>query len=289
MKIHLYEHRSMLECLEATMDFLRANRRVWWHTALLLFLPVALVMAIVVFSTMDDDRSHHDLFFWFENLVENFDRHAVLFAVTIFAGVWMVFTQVYALLLANEASADGADKLTLKQMRPWLLKMVRRSWSMPMVLFFMMLVAFGFQSVGLALLIGIFSVPMAMFPSLRLMEGKGWKNSLERTVKMGFSVWFPLAFNIALVSMLGLYVIVALWLPTGLLSLLQETFSYQRVSEFEELFIYALGFVFTTAAFFGFHIVASMVVTVCAYEYGSVSERMYATSLEEEVSHFEEL
>lgn len=284
MKIHLYERRSMLECLEATMDFLRANRRAWWRTALLLFLPVALVMAIVVFITMDDDRSYHNVFFWFENLVENFDRHAVLFSLAIYVGLWMVFTQVYALLLANEASADGANRLTLKQMRPWLWTMARRSWSMPLVLFFLLLLA-NF----LTPLILVLYVPMGMLPSLRLMEEKGWRKSLERTVKMGFSVWFPLAFNIAFVSMLGLYVIVALWLPTGLLSLLQETFSYQRVSEFEELFIYALGYVFTTAAFFGFHIVASMVVTVCAYEYGSVSERMYATSLEGEVAHFEEL
>ena len=289
MKIHLYERRSMLECLEATMDFLRANRRVWWRTALLLFLPVALVMALITFATIDDDRINHNIFFWFENMVENLDRHATLLVVAIYVGVWMVITQVYALLLANEAEEKGVSRLTLTQMRPWLLRTAKHSWSIPLILFIMAFIAAVGENPLLAILLAVLAVPLAMLPSLRLMEGKGWRKSLERTVKMGFSVWFPLAFNIALVSMLGLYVIVALWLPTGLLSMLQETFSYQRVSEFEQLFVYALGFVFTTAAFFGFHIVASMVVTVCAYEYGNVSERMDATSLEEEVSHFEEL
>ncbi|MBO4849304.1 MAG: hypothetical protein J5529_00220 [Prevotella sp.] len=289
MKIRLYEQRSMLECLEATMDFLRANRRVWWRTALLLFLPVALAMALTTFATIDDDRINHNIFFWFENMVENLDRHATLLVVAIYVGVWMVITQVYALLLANEAEEKGVSRLTLIQMRPWLLRTAKHSWSIPIILFIMASMAVVVANPLLTILLAVLAVPMALLPSLWLMEGKRWLTALKKTVKMGFSTWFPLAFNIALVSLLGMYVFVFLWLPTGLLSLLQEIFSYRQVSELEEHFVYALGFVFTTAAFFGFHIVASMVVLVCAFEYGSVSEEEDATSLEEEVAHFEDL
>ena len=104
-----------------------------------------------------------------------------------------------------------------------------------------------------------------------------------------FSVWFHLLINIVLMSLLGLYVFLFLWIPTTILSLVIETFSVKQISEWETLLVLGLGFVFTAVALFGILVVMSLVVLTCAFLYGSLSERVDAASVDNEVAHFEQL
>ena len=130
-------------------------------------------------------------------------------------------------------------------------------------------------------------VPLALLPALHLIERLDFMNAISKAILRGFPIWFKIFVNIVLVSLLGLYVFLMLFLPTGFFSWMLETVSTSQLHELERLFVIALGFAFTVLASFGLCVVFSMVVLVCAYLYGSMSEEIDASSLEGEVADFE--
>ena len=273
----------MLECLEATFDFLRANRRVWFRSALLLFLPICVVASLMMFSSMDKESMTKDVFFWFDTF-DHIDDYAMIFVVAWYVAIWAVLVQIHSLLLANEERPNGVEGMTLKELRPFLIRTAVRSWYLPL-LFVLVAVLSGVASF-LGFLIMVAMVPLALLPALHLIEGLNLVDGIGKALSRGFPIWFKLAFNIIVVSLLGLYVFVMLFLPTGILSWVMETVSTSQLHELEKLFVTAIGFVFTVLAFFGLCVVQSMVVLVCAYHYGSMSEEKDASSLEGEVANF---
>lgn len=274
----------MTECLEATFDFLRANRRIWFRSVLLLFLPVCVVVSLLMFSSMEEDAMDGDVFFWFDYFFNHIDQYAFAIVVMLYVGVWMVDVQVYSLLLANEECADGVEGLSLRDLKPRFIQTALRSWYLP--LFFVLVLAVLGSASFMALFIFVLMVPMALIPSLCLVERLGIVAAVAKAVSMGFSIWFKLAVNIVLVSLLGVYVFLVLFLPTGFFALLIETFSTSQLHELEKMFVVFMGFVFTVLALLGLFVVFSMVVLVCAYHYGSLSEEKDASSVEGEVADF---
>lgn len=277
----------MLECLEATFDFLRANRRVWFRSALLLFLPICVVASLILFSSMEMEKESmaKDVFFWFETFFDHADDYAIIIGVASYVATWAVLVQVHSLLLANEERSEGVEGMSLKELRPWFIRTAIRSWYLPF--FFVLVVVLYGEVPFLGFLVTVMMVPLALLPALHLIEGLGFMDAISKAVSRGFPIWFKLAFNIILVSLLGLYVFVMLFLPTGIFAWLMETVSTTQLHELEKLFVIAIGFVFTVLAFFGLYVVQSMVMLVCAYHYGSLSEEKDASSLEREVADFE--
>lgn len=273
----------MFECLEATFDFLRANRRVWFRSALLLFLPICVVVSLLMFSSMEKDSMGNKASFWFENF-DHIENYSTIILLAWYVAVFAVLVQIHSLLLANEERPDGAEGMTLKELRPILIRTAARSWYLP--LFFVLAWFLSNEAPFSIIFIIVVMVPMALLPALHLIERLSLMNSIGKALTRGFPIWFKLAFNIILVSLLGFYVFVMLFLPTGLLSWLMETISTSQLHELEKLFVTAMGFVFTVLAFFGLCVVQSMVVLVCAYHYGSMSEEKDASSLEGEVANF---
>lgn len=274
----------MTECLEATFDFLRANRRVWFRSMALLFLPICVVVSLLMFSSLDRDAVNKDVFFWFDYFFNNLDNYTYVFLFLMYLGVWMVFVQVHSLLLANEEYDEGVEGLSLMDLKPWFIRTAMRSWYLP--LFFLLVAILLSSSSFLAILLMVLMVPMALLPSLCLIRKVSLVEAVTKSLSMGFPIWFKLAVNIALVSMLGAYVFLVLFLPTGFFTLMIETFSTSKLHELEKLFVIGMGFVFTVLALFGLFVVFSMVVLVCAYHYGSLSEEKDASSVEGEVADF---
>lgn len=274
----------MFECLEATFDFLRANRRVWFRSALLLFLPVCVVVSLMMFSSMKKDSMGEDVFFWFENFSQ-MDDYSMIILLAWYVAVCAVLVQIHSLLLANEERADGAEGMTLKELRPWFIRTAIRSWYLP--LFFVLLVVLYGTEPILGFLMTVVMVPLALLPALHLIERLDFMNAISKAISRGFPIWFKIFINIVLVSLLGLYVFLMLFLPTGFFAWMLETVSTSQLHELERLFVIAMGFAFTVLASFGLCVVFSMVVLVCAFLYGSMSEEMDASSLEGEVADFE--
>lgn len=285
MKILLYKERKMTECLEATFDFLRANRRVWFRSALLLFLPLCVVNSFLLFSSYDMDRigMNANPHFWMENFFDRTDNYSFSFMVMTYVVVWMVFVQVFSLLLANEESADGVEGMSLKELRPRFISTAKCSWYLPLVFVALLILL---MVPGLNILVAVCMVPLALLPALHIIERLNVANAASKALSLGFPIWFKLAFNIVLVSLLGLYVFVVLFLPTLFLQWMKESLSTSQLHELERLFVIATGFVFTILAFFGLYVVSSMVVLLCAFHYGSSSEEKDASSLEGEVADF---
>ena len=274
----------MLECLEATFDFLRANRRVWFRSALLLFLPICILGSLLMFSSLDTEIMDRDISFWTGFFFNNFENNYVISIVMAFVANLMIFVQVYSLLLANEASADGVEGMSIKELRPWFIIAARRSWYLPFVFVaLLLLILIPFLNIALVVCL----VPLCLLPSLHIIGRLNIGEAAMKSISLGFPIWFKLAFNIILVSLLGLYVFLMLFLPTGILAWIMETISTTQLHDLEKLFVIAMGFVFTVLAFFGLYVVQSMVMLVCAYHYGSLSEEKDASSLEKEVADFE--
>ena len=273
----------MTECLEATFDFLRANRRVWFRSALLLFLPFCVVNSFLLFSSYEMDTMDTIGMNWMDKFFDGTDNYSLLFMVMTYVVVWMVFVQVFSLLLANEESSGGVEGMSLKELKPRFVSTARRSWYLPLVfvaLLMLMMVP------GLNIPVAVCMVPLALLPALHIVERLSVMKAASKALSLGFPIWFKLAFNIVLVSLLGFYVFVVLFLPTAFLKLMIESLSTSQLHELERLFVIAMGFVFTVLAFFGLYIVSSMVVLLCAFHYGSSSEEKDASSLEGEVADF---
>lgn len=284
MKISLYNERTMFECLEATFDFLRANRRVWFRSALLLFLPICVVVSLMMFFSIEKDSMGKDVFFWFENFSQ-IDNYSMFIFLAWYVAVCAVMVQIHSLLSANEERAEGVEGMSLKELRPWFIRTAIRSWYLP--LFFVLLVVLYATEPILGFLMTVVMVPLALLPALHLIERLDFMNAISKAILRGFPIWFKIFVNIVLVSLLGLYVFLMLFLPTGFFSWMLETVSTSQLHELERLFVIALGFAFTVLASFGLCVVFSMVVLVCAYLYGSMSEEIDASSLEGEVADFE--
>ena len=216
-------------------------------------------------------------------LLDNSDNNAVILIVVLYVGIWVAFVQVFSLLLANEESVDGVEEMSLKELKPWFVKTAKRTWYLP--LFFMGLAFLSFVPV-LGFVILVLMVPLALMPALHIVERLNIWEASTKALSMGFPIWFKMAFNIVLVSLLGLYVFFALFIPSAFLNMIIDTLSTSQLHELERLSVIALGFVFALLAILGWCIVQSMVVLLCAYHYGSSSEEKDASSLEGEVANF---
>ena len=287
MKISLYKDRTMFECVEATFDFLRANRRIWLRSALLLLLPICIVVALVFFSSLDEDQMPKDLSFWFDYFFSRLEEHPAVLMIAAYVGITMVLVHVFSLVMANLDYEDGVGGCSLSDLKPYFIRTLKRSWYLPFT--FVLAIIIVNIAPFLTLLVLVVLVPLALMPSYRLVERLGVVESMTVALKKGFSVWFHLLINIVLMSLLGLYVFLFLWIPTTILSLVIETFSVKQISEWETLLVLGLGFVFTAVALFGILVVMSLVVLTCAFLYGSLSERVDAASVDNEVAHFEQL
>lgn len=283
-KILLYENRSVSACIEATFDFLRQNRRVWFCSAFALFLPWSLLLGLSAFMLPDDSLSSglmvfDQLFCWQED-------YRFFFSVVVFVGVWMAFVHVYSLLTSYHEHENSIDGFTQRQMMPIYARMSVRTFWLAALAFNCVLVLFISTSF-LSLLSLFILIPLSLLPSVFLFERESIVGSFVKAFRLGFRAWFQLFLTLVLMMLFGFFMTMVIGLPSSLfgtaLGLLTST------GEPEGLLTGFFSYLLMALSYFAFFLVVSMTLMAAAYQYGTVSERVDDTSVESDIQHFEQL
>jgi hypothetical protein len=284
-KILLYEDRSRAQCIEAVFDFMRANRRIWFRSAFTLLMPVCMVLGFSVLTLSADDRPSGDtimdwLFVW----GPGFD---LFFKVMVVVGTWMTFVHVYSLLEAYDEHGSALDAFTQRQMLPYYLRKAKVSWWLAILLAGVSYFVLGSSNIWPSLLLLIVLVPLALLPSVVIIERLGVFTAFAKSLRLGFQAWFQLFFTIGLTLLFGFLMTLVIALPSLVMSGWFSSLAYGLSSNNGLTLLVAYGF--TSLVYLGLYLMVSMMLMSCAYEYGTVSERIDDASLESEIEHFEDL
>ena len=284
-KILLYEDRSRAQCIEAVFDFMRANRRIWFRSAFTLLMPVCMVLGFSVLTLSADDRPSGDtimdwLFVW----GPGFD---LFFKVMVAVGTWMTFVHVYSLLEAYDEHGSALDAFTQRQMLPYYLRKAKVSWWLAILLAGVSYFVLGSSNIWPSLLLLIVLVPLALLPSVVIIERLGVFSAFVKSLRLGFQAWFQLLFTIGLTLLFGFLMTLVIALPSLVMSGWFSSLAYGLSSNNGLTLLVAYGF--TSLVYLGLYLMVSMMLMSCAYEYGTVSERIDDASLESEIEHFEDL
>ena len=284
-RIPLYEDRSVSQCIEATFDFMRANRRVWLRSAFTLLMPVSALLGLSVLTLSSDDLPYgSSIFDW---LFEWGPTYDLFFKVMVIVGVWMTFVHVYSLLEAYDKHGDALNEFTQRQMLPYYLRKAKQSWWLAILLAGIAYFVLDSDSIFLAALALILLVPLALLPSIAIIERLGDIPALVKSLRLGFHAWFQLFFTFMLTLLFGFLMVSVVTLPSLMLSGWFSTLAYGLEKSNGITLLFAFGS--TALVYFGMYLLVSMVLMSCAYEYGTVSERIDDASLESEIEHFEDL
>ncbi len=284
-RIPLYEDRSVAQCIEASFDFMRTNRRVWFRSAFTLLMPVSMVLGLSVLTLSVGEQLSGEsildrLFAWGSS-------YDLFFKLMVAVGVWMDFVLVYSLLEAYGEQGPALNEFTQRQMAPYYLRTARQSWWLAIFLAGVVWAVLSSDSFLLTFLAWLLLVPLALLPSVTLIERAGITTALMKSLRLGFSAWFQLFFTISLTLLFGFLITFVIALPSLVLGGWFSTLAYGLPQNNGITLLYAFGF--TSLTYLGLFLMVSMVLMSCAYEYGTVSERIDDASLESEVTHFENL
>lgn len=284
-RITLYEDRSVSQCIEATFDFMRANRRVWLRSAFTLLMPVCLVLGLSVLTLTADEQPSDD--FILDRLFVWGAGYDFFFKMMVVVGTWMTFVHVYSLLEAYDEHGAALNTFTQRQMLPYYLRNARYSYRLAILLSCAAYFVLGSNNWWLSLLAMVVLVPLALLPSTTIIERLGDFPALVKSLRLGFHAWFQLFFTIALTLLFGFLVTLVIALPSLVMGGWFSSLAYGLAENNGITLLFAFGF--TSLVYWGFYLMVSMMLMSCAYEYGTVSERIDDTSLEGEIEHFEDL
>ena len=284
-RIPLYEDRSVSQCIEATFDFMRTNRRVWLRSAFTLLMPVSMLLGLSVFTLSADDLPSGG--YMLDWLFEWGPTYDLFFKVMVIVGVWMAFVHVYSLLEAYDKHGAALNEFTQRQMLPYYLRNAKYSWWLAIFLsgiaYFMLSSSSVFMSaLGLVVL-----VPLALLPSIAIIERQGDIPAFVKSLRLGFHAWFQLLFTFALTLLFSFLLVSVVTLPSLMLSGWFSTLAYGL--ERSDGITLILAFGSTALVYLSLFLMVSMILMSCAYQYGTVSERIDDASLESEIEHFEDL
>lgn len=285
-RILLYQNRSAAQCVETTFDFLRANSRIWLLTSMVLLLPPAMIVSLSVFFI---NESQFDSFLLtFPWLFEWYDAYSVLFFAMLMVGGWMTYVHAYSLVMAYQQHGEAVNEYSPVMMIPFFLPVARRSWWLAFALF-LLLAATYLGGVVMGGFLLVFMVPLAVLPPAYLIEQQPLGTAFRRAMSLGFSSWFQIAFTIFLLLCFGLVLLTVTQLPMTGFKFITEIIAPDFFKNTDTLILQVISFGFASLFYWGVLMVMSIVLLGCAFQYGSVADRVEAASVEGEIENFESL
>ena len=285
-RILLYQNRSAAQCVETTFDFLRANSRIWLLTSLVLLLPPAILVSLSVFTV---EIYQSDSFFQTFPLLFEWNHSVNIFFFAMFlVGGMMTYVHAYSLVMAYQQHGEDIDGFSTVMMLPFFLPLVRRSLWLALVLFLLLAIAFNSGSfVAIPLL--VFMVPLALLPPAYLIERQRLTTAFRRAMSLGFSAWFQMAVTLFLLLCFGMVLLTVTQLPMTAFKFITEIIAPNFFDDTDKLILHIFSLGFASLFYWGVFMVASILLLGCAFQYGSVADRVEAASVEGEVDNFESL
>ncbi len=282
-KMSLFIDRSVSECIEATFDFMRINRRIWLRSAIALMAGACIVFSLLFKSDTDGDTYSLFDFYNFGNVL----RGGFTTIFFLLLGGWLAFIHCYSLLIAYREQGSDLNTFTQRQMLPYYLSVARRTWWF--VILLAVLVTLGGILGGILFLIMLLfvMVPLAHLPSVYLFEYEEVGSSVKRSFKLGYSGWFQMAVTIFVTAIVGMMMTAVVQVPALLFNWLFTTMAF---SVDQLPFPSIIVPIFTIAPIcFGILVTMSMVLMGAAFQYGTATERVDEASLDTDIEMFENL
>ncbi len=282
----LYADRSVQQCVEASFDFVRTNKRIWVISAIAMLMPVCLVMSIISMPALDYKKVFSNDVLWF-NFFDIESSREDLFLIMFLLGMWFSYVHVHALMLAYKRGDDMATA-SLSSLRPYYFKCaLRLLWLLfiPFALFF--LIMEGGRNISFVII--VIMIPLSLLTSVYIMEDEGLVASISKSFRLGFSSFFYLSFCIIITLGVAILMGWALQTPAFIMEYFVKELIVDISNVFGGLAYIVMWIVFSSISYFGIFVIISMVVMGCVFQYGSVSERVDDTSIEREVEDFENL
>ena len=135
----------------------------------------------------------------------------------------------------------------------------------------------------------IVMVPLSLLPSIFILEHEDMATAISKSFRLGFSSWFYLVFNMFLTMIVASCVVWVLQMPAFAMNYIMDLLPKNADNALGHLPFYILWMILSTISCFGFCVMVSMLVLGCAFQYGSVSERVDDTSIAREIEDFENL
>lgn len=297
-RIPLYVERTFNQKFTDTFDFLGMHWRVLLRTLVVVLLPLCLVQGLClssyfdVFAVMDDDSAFSSGF------IGSMGGMLVLTAV----GASLTVTVVYSLMRLEQRGQTCIDTLTMTEMRPELMRGLRRSLVLMGVFF--LLGAFTFLLLGLSVVVGAFLfllayllVFVAMLPILLLwpaylLGDEDIRKTVPKAFRYGYNTWSGVLAIVVVVGMLVNVATSVIGVPYYVVALLRMFFVMDSTNDLAftgspwfTVLTYLSSAVFLLVNYLGYSILA----VALGYQYGHAAERYDGMALAADLENFENI
>lgn len=310
-KIELYRTRSFSEKLSATFDYLSENGRLLFKFLLYLILPVSIVQALGMNTFMEYSLKgaiNEDVYSQTGELFSLIAGYSV-FMLMACIGSLVCSSLVYGLMRLYNERAERLEGLTLGSFRPYLLRGMKRSFILGLVVtvlisvFVLVLVllsvAAGSDSGIAAVLVLCFIalivclIPLSLSLPAYIVEDITVMQAMSKAFRLGFKTWGGI-FAVILVMYIVVSVISgASAMPWYIMMIARSVF---LVSDTADSAGFAASPVYTIIMYllavvqaFDMYVGYVFMYTGIGIQYGHAADKIDGMSVERDVDNFERL
>lgn len=300
-KIPLYKIRSFGDKFSDTFEFIKENRRVWFKGNVYLLLPLCLLQSFctnIIFSeVLDVSDGVSDV-----AMIKVGVSYIFLFLFYML-GTMVLSSFIYAMMKYYNESPKRLRDVTLKDLKPLIMKLGKRTFLMGLLLvviisiIFFMMALFIYVSELIVFFFPLFLMGIAMIVPLSLVypvycfeDGQNVFSAVKRGVSLGMrSFWGILGFVIIL-SFLTNTLQSIFMIPWYIMALIKGVFGTSNSGvAFTDSAIYNFVlYLFGVLQGFGMYLSTSLMLVALGFQYGSIAEEVDGFSVEEDIEHFEE-
>lgn len=300
-KIPLYKIRSFGDKFSDTFEFIKENRRIWFKGNVYLLLPLCLLQSFctnIIFSeVLDVSDGVSDA-----AMIKVGVSYIFLFLFYML-GTMVLSSFIYAMMKYYNESPKRLRDVTLKDLKPLIMKLGKRTFLMGLLLvviisiIFFMMALFIYVSELIVFFFPLFLMGIAMIVPLSLVypvycfeDGQNVFSAVKRGIFLGMrSFWGILGFVIIL-SFLTNTLQSIFMIPWYIMALIKGVFGTSNSGvAFTDSAIYNFVlYLFGVLQGFGMYLSTSLMLVALGFQYGSIAEEVDGFSVEEDIEHFEE-
>lgn len=305
-KIAMYVKRPFGDKLNAAFDFIKENWKPLLKYTTYLILPLCLIQALSLNGLMGGAMTMNTLA---NGTMENPDWKAIAGFMTYYGlymflymlGTAILSSLVYGLIRIYNEREDRLQGITLKELKPLLLRNIKRMFIM--IVITTILVTLALIPVGILTVLSMFtlilvipllvafSVPLALLAPIYLFEDITIVDALRKTFRLGFATWggvFLISLVMGIIGGVLQGVTMVPWYIATLVKYffaMSDTGSTATVSAGYSFLLYVLAIVQAFGAYL------SMIFTLVglAYQYGHASEVVDSITVESDIDNFDKL
>ncbi len=309
-KIELYKERLFGDKFSATFDFVKENWRVVLRFMNYLVLPVCLLQSLgmdsvfgAAFTNAASDGTINN-----GQLIHMLVSY-VVYIVCVMLGTLFVTAIVYGLMRLYDERPNRLSGLTLKEFRPLLWRLIKRSFVLGLAMIPLVLV---FGGVVVGIYIALFSIDPALgvllmlpfyfgviavllplmlaMPMYLMNDNETAYGAIFKGLRYGFNTWgglFGIVFVVGMIAYVVATVVMMPYMVVLIIKGVMATSDEPQTGFMATVGLQALVYVLGIVQAFGVYLVYALNYVAVGYHYGHVMEKFEGVSVAHGVDNFE--